>query len=445
MPLNRKSYDDLAKENAELKRQLSDLHNASIQQKLSEDALKLDEARLEALMRLSQLREASEQDIALFAMEECIRLTGSEIGWMGALDYEKGLVNLYNYSITTMEECGVAGIPHSYVLEGGGLWAEPIRKREPVIINDYSAPNESKKGLPEGHLQLNNILGIPVFDNDLVVALAEVGNKNGDYNRSDVRQLTLLMDGVWRIILRKRAEKAQQDSKKQAEMYLDLMSHDINNINQVVLGFLEVALQEFDKGDLQRKENRFLIEKPIETLQSSSLLIKNVKKLQSVRKGGIKPQLFDLNTVLQKIISEYSVIPGRKVEIEFLPENGFFILANELITDVFSNIVGNAIKHTPADKPLKIEIRILKVTEQGTNYNVVLVEDNGPGIPGDKKSLLFDQYSSKPEKRYKGGLGLELVNTLVKDFGGRVWVEDRVAGDYAKGARFVVMLPAVEK
>jgi len=170
-----------------------------------------------------------------------------------------------------------------------------------------------------------------------------------------------------------------------------------------------------------------------------------VKKLQSVRKGGIKPQLFDLNNVLQKIISEYSVIPGRKVEIEFKPENGFFILANELITDVFSNIVGNAIKHTPADKPLKINIRILKVTEQGTNYNVVLVEDNGPGIPGDKKSLLFDQYSSKPEKRYKGGLGLELVNTLVKDFGGRVWVEDRVAGDYTKGARFVVMLPEVEK
>jgi signal transduction histidine kinase len=41
------------------------------------------------------------------------------------------------------------------------------------------------------------------------------------------------------------------------------------------------------------------------------------------------------------------------------------------------------------------------------------------------------------------GLGLYLVKTLVDSFGGRVWVEDRVIGDYSKGARFVVVLPAI--
>jgi signal transduction histidine kinase len=43
------------------------------------------------------------------------------------------------------------------------------------------------------------------------------------------------------------------------------------------------------------------------------------------------------------------------------------------------------------------------------------------------------------------GLGLYIVKTLVESYGGRVWVEDRVAGDHTKGARFVVMLPTVEK
>jgi signal transduction histidine kinase len=43
------------------------------------------------------------------------------------------------------------------------------------------------------------------------------------------------------------------------------------------------------------------------------------------------------------------------------------------------------------------------------------------------------------------GLGLYLVKTLVDSYGGRVWVEDRVPGDRTKGARFVVMLPAVGK
>jgi signal transduction histidine kinase len=42
------------------------------------------------------------------------------------------------------------------------------------------------------------------------------------------------------------------------------------------------------------------------------------------------------------------------------------------------------------------------------------------------------------------GLGLYLVKTLVDSFGGRIWVEDRVFGDFSKGARFVVVLPTVE-
>jgi signal transduction histidine kinase len=43
------------------------------------------------------------------------------------------------------------------------------------------------------------------------------------------------------------------------------------------------------------------------------------------------------------------------------------------------------------------------------------------------------------------GLGLYLVNSLVESYDGRVWVEDRIAGERTKGARFVVLLPAVEQ
>ncbi|CAJ36909.1 sensor histidine kinase [Methanocella arvoryzae] len=437
-----KSYEELEREIANLKRQVSELQDAAHRQKASEEDLKLDEARLEALLRLGQLGDASEQDIANFALEECIRLTGSEIGWMGALDYKKGVVNLYNYSSKTLQRCNVLGMPHSYVLESGGIWAEPIRQRKAIILNDFAAPHPAKKGFPPGHLQLKNFLAVPVFDDNSVVALAEVANKDGDYNHSDARQLTLLMDGVWRIILRKRAEKAQQEAKNQAEMYLDLMSHDLNNLNQMTLGFMELALQELDKGGLTKEEHRYLIERPIETLRSSIRLIENVKKLQSAKKGGLKSRVFDLDAILREVVQEYAIVPGRDVKISYTPEEGLFVPANELAKDIFSNIIGNAIKHSPPDRRLEINVRAAWVTEQGKPYIATMIEDNGPGIPDDKKSQLFSRYSCGPEKRYKGGLGLELVQTLVSDFGGRVWVENRIAGDYTKGCRFVVILPA---
>jgi signal transduction histidine kinase len=52
----------------------------------------------------------------------------------------------------------------------------------------------------------------------------------------------------------------------------------------------------------------------------------------------------------------------------------------------------------------------------------------------------------KGDSKAKGiGLGLYLVKSLVESYDGQVWVEDRVPGDHTKGARFVVMLPTIEK
>jgi len=82
--------------------------------------------------------------------------------------------------------------------------------------------------------------------------------------------------------------------------------------------------------------------------------------------------------------------------------------------------------------------------EKGMKFCKVAVEDNGPGIPDSLKALIFDR--SQTAKKLRGkGLGLYIVNTLVSDFHGKVWVEDRVSGDHSKGAKFVVMLPAIEK
>ncbi len=57
---------------------------------------------------------------------------------------------------------------------------------------------------------------------------------------------------------------------------------------------------------------------------------------------------------------------------------------------------------------------------------------------------MFHRFQRGETQAHGKGLGLYLVRTLVEDYHGKVWVEDRIKGDHTKGARFVVILPAVE-
>ena len=92
---------------------------------------------------------------------------------------------------------------------------------------------------------------------------------------------------------------------------------------------------------------------------------------------------------------------------------------------------------------MEISISLTKMFENGWEYYMVAIEDDGPGIPDEVKTRLFQRKQRGRSKTAGTGLGLFLVKKLVEDFNGRVWVEDRVPGDHTQGAKFVVMLPAV--
>jgi|AGTN01.2.fsa_nt_gi PAS domain S-box/PAS domain S-box len=237
--------------------------------------------------------------------------------------------------------------------------------------------------------------------------------------------------------MKKEAELAS--AKRQAELYLDLLGHDINNINMIAMGFLEVALESFELSD----EEREFLEKPLDALRGSTKLIENVRKLQMLEEGGLKCRKIDLCDVLAKLVADYSSVPGRSVAIRFQPIPGCYVLANDLIQDVFSNLIGNAIKHSDPCKPLAIDIGLEPITMKGVEYYQIAIEDNGPGIPDAFKNRLFMRFQRGQTKASGKGLGLYLVRTLISDFHGKIWVEDRVPGDYTQGTKFVVMLPAM--
>jgi signal transduction histidine kinase len=236
---------------------------------------------------------------------------------------------------------------------------------------------------------------------------------------------------------RKRAEEALKEAKQQAELYLDLMGHDINNMHQIALGYMEIARDMHPVAG----QGEFL-DKPIEVLQRSARLIQNVRKLQKLKDGVFQTQEVDACELLVDVQREFGAVPHKAITLNLNSCERCHVRANELLHDVFANLVSNAIKHTGDRADIVIDLDI--VEDNDGLYCRFVVEDNGPGIPDDFKKVIFNRVLKGTDKAKGMGLGLYLVKSLVESYDGKVWVEDRVKGDHTKGAKFVVMLPATE-
>ncbi len=189
----------------------------------AEDENRRNEARLESFLKISQYRADSTQELLDFALEEAIALTNSKIGYVYFYDETKKEFILNTWSKEVMNQCTIAEPQTLYHLDKTGIWGEAVRQGTPIILNDFQATHPLKKGYPDGHAPLYKYLTVPVFSDDRIVGVVGVANKETDYNPSDVRQLTLLMDSVWKIFERKRTEEALRESEQRYRSLFESM------------------------------------------------------------------------------------------------------------------------------------------------------------------------------------------------------------------------------
>jgi PAS domain S-box-containing protein len=185
--------------------------------------IELNNNRLESLLKISQFQTNSLQELLDFALNEAVQLTSSKIGYIYFYKEENKQFILNTWSKDVMQECAVMEPQTVYDLDSTGCWGEAVRQRKPIIINDYQADNPLKSGTPEGHVKLEKFLTIPVIVDNKIVAVAGVANKLNDYDNSDIRQLSLLMDSVWkiseRILLIKDLTKAKEKAEESEERF----------------------------------------------------------------------------------------------------------------------------------------------------------------------------------------------------------------------------------
>jgi PAS domain S-box-containing protein len=219
----------------------------------------------------------------------------------------------------------------------------------------------------------------------------------------------------------------------------DLMTHDINNFNQGIMGYIELLLQDKRLDDNQRR----YAERALLQVKNNARLIDNIRKLAKVRTmsdAGFVP-LDIQKAVAEAIEAVTKANPDRKISIvSTLEPNTHYVMANEYINDLFMNVISNAVKFDSA-KRVRVDVTIDEDNSPQGSYWVVSVADRGRGIPDDRKSTVFERFATGMTGIKGFGLGLSIVSSIVHKYGGKIWVEDRIKGDFSKGTIFRISLP----
>lgn len=196
------------------------------------EAVRFNEMRLDALLQLNEQSNASIQEIIEFAFNQMIRLTKSRFGYL-AFDNQEGMIYSVQSSDSNSHRQLSTTVTSGFTLETQGLWGEAVRLKKAVISNDYSILNPLRKGLPKDHRTLTRYMNVPIFKWNQVVLVAGVGNKSLDYDTSDLRQLTLLAEGLWRLLQRKQVEQALAREEKNLR---DIVENSPNGITIIQNG-----------------------------------------------------------------------------------------------------------------------------------------------------------------------------------------------------------------
>ncbi|MCK4280632.1 MAG: PAS domain-containing sensor histidine kinase [Candidatus Lokiarchaeota archaeon] len=239
----------------------------------------------------------------------------------------------------------------------------------------------------------------------------------------------------------KESEAKYRDAYNLVSFYKDVFTHDMNNILQNILTSVELLSLFLDNPE-KSEENKEILQILKSQVKRSANLILNVRKLTKLEETQIGTQSTEAISVLKKTVEFIKKnVQDREILIE--TDSNFekvFIQANELLVDIFENILLNAVKYN--DNP-KVEILVIisKMQKKGIKYLKIEFKDNGIGITDPAKEIIF-KGGYKRDKKLKGmGLGLSLVKKILASYNGEIWVEDRVPGDYSKGSNFVVIIP----
>ncbi len=401
-------------------------------QKMAEKQLRLNQARLEALLSLFQVENRPVRDMSDYVVGQAIRLTGSRSGVILLAPGEEPL-EIMALGMPGGKPCALKGQAHA-LRALTGVWKRAAEAGRPLVINDHGA-RRAGSALPEGHPPLERLLVVPVQDEGQVVAMAAVADKAEPYDQVDAKQLMLLLEGLWAHAKRQRATREILQAKEQAEAasrakseFLANMSHEIRTPISGILGMADTLMTtSLDERQAQYVD---MLKDSADSLLSIINDILDLSKIEA-RKLHLEPEPFGLDDALRGIVDPFvlqAVKKGLSMELRLDPALPARLHGDPIrLGQILTNLLSNAVKFTRRGgvtlcvSPVRTDSRACELCFE--------VRDTGVGIPAGKQGRLFRSFSqldSSFAKQHRGtGLGLAISKSLVEMMDGRIWVESQ--------------------
>ena len=248
-----------------------------------------------------------------------------------------------------------------------------------------------------------------------------------------------------------------QKKNKELEGIVYVASHDLRSPLVNVQGFSRklakscADLDEFMAGLALDEAQQTLVEPILRESIPKSLgfITRSIEKMDSLLGGLLRLsrlgrtalcfESLDMRLLMSNIIASVTYqIESTGARVEVAPSLAPCLGDSVQVTQIFSNLLDNALKYRAADRPLVVHIAS-EIFDEGVRY---CVEDNGIGIPSDQQDKIWEIFHRlNPGETQGEGLGLTMARRIVDRLDGSIWVES----EPGVGSRFYVVLPRSPK
>ncbi len=360
-----------------------------------EQLIHRDELRLDTLLRLGMMEDFSLKDKYNFTLQRIVEITRSEEGYLA-------LVNKKQQHITIISHYKSDGsrVPYpnkrklSSNIDSGGLPGQTIIRQNAVVCNDCSKEREA---LYPYKRAITRHLDVPIFNSGLIALVAGVCNNKANYDEADIRQMTMVLEGMWLHILKTRSEKKMDRLERQIIAVREAERSNIGRILHDDLGSHLSGVELLSKALKMNLEKE--LPKRAEQLESiRGLIVDATEKTRRLARGLYPVHIIEngLEAAIEELAVEIDKLYGVACELSFDGQVDY--IDNSVATHIYYIIreaAFNAARHAEPDK--------ITITMHTKKHNLLVqVMDDGTG---------FNPMSARK------GMGLHTIDYRAKSIG----------------------------